>query len=150
VSKKRTHPQMQWYSIDLHLHTPASSDFQQADIKYLEVLQRAEARSLDIIAFTDHNTISGYKRFKEDIHQLELLEKLKVKKDAKLEDITDLQKKKLNSFLMFKLIKNGCEKNILDGIDCRNGLWVCYDKRLNKRLDVAFKNGKVDEKNSWN
>ena len=24
------------------------------------------------------------------------------------------------------------EENILDGIDCRNGLWVCYDKRLNK------------------
>jgi hypothetical protein len=67
---------MQWYSIDLHIHTPASSDFQQPDVKYLEVLQRAEARGLDILAFTDHNTISGYRKMLEEVHQLELLERL--------------------------------------------------------------------------
>jgi hypothetical protein len=67
---------MQWYSIDLHLHTPASSDFQQAGVTYLEVLQRAEARGLDIIAFTDHNTIAGYRKMLEEVHQLELLERL--------------------------------------------------------------------------
>jgi hypothetical protein len=67
---------MQWYSIDLHLHTPASSDFQQPDVKYLEILQRAEGRGLDIIAFTDHNTIAGYKKMQDELHQLELLERL--------------------------------------------------------------------------
>jgi hypothetical protein len=67
---------MQWYSIDLHLHTPASSDFQEHDVKYLEILQRAEARGLDMIAFTDHNTISGYKKLQDEIQQLELLERL--------------------------------------------------------------------------
>jgi len=67
---------MQWYSIDLHLHTPASSDYQQLDIKYLEILQRAEARGLDIIAFTDHNTVAGYRKLQDEIHQLELLERL--------------------------------------------------------------------------
>jgi hypothetical protein len=67
---------MQWYSIDLHLHTPASSDFQQPDVKYLEVLQRAEARGLDIIAFTDHNTVAGYRKLQDEIQQLELLERL--------------------------------------------------------------------------
>ncbi len=67
---------MQWYSIDLHLHTPASSDFQQPDVKYLEILQRAEARGLDIIAFTDHNTIAGYRKLQDELHQLELLERL--------------------------------------------------------------------------
>jgi hypothetical protein len=67
---------MQWYSIDLHLHTPASSDFQQPDVKYLEILQRAEARGLDIIAFTDHNTVAGYRKLQDEIHQLELLERL--------------------------------------------------------------------------
>jgi hypothetical protein len=76
VTKKRTHTQMQWYSIDLHLHTPASSDFQQNDVKYLEILQRAEARGLDMIAFTDHNTIAGYKKLQDEIQQLELLERL--------------------------------------------------------------------------
>jgi hypothetical protein len=67
---------MQWYSIDLHLHTPASSDFQQPDVKYLEILQRAEARGLDMIAFADHNTIAGYKKMQDELHQLELLERL--------------------------------------------------------------------------
>jgi hypothetical protein len=67
---------MQWYSIDLHLHTPASSDFQQPDVKYLEILQRAEARGLDIIAFADHNTVAGYRKLQDEIHQLELLERL--------------------------------------------------------------------------
>jgi hypothetical protein len=76
VTKKNNRNQMQWYSIDLHLHTPASSDFQQPDVKYLEILQRAEGRGLDIIAFTDHNTIAGYRKLQDEFHQLELLERL--------------------------------------------------------------------------
>ena len=67
---------MQWCTIDLHLHTPASSDFQQPEVTFLDMLQRAEARGLDIIAFTDHNTVAGYRRMQEEIQQLELLEKL--------------------------------------------------------------------------
>ncbi len=76
MNKKKIRAQMQWHSMDIHLHTPASSDFQQPDVKYLEVLQRAEARGLDIIAFTDHNTVAGYKKMQDEIHQLELLERL--------------------------------------------------------------------------
>ena len=53
---------MQWRTMDLHLHTPASSDYQQPDVTFLELLQRAEGRGLDIIAFTDHNTVAGYRR----------------------------------------------------------------------------------------
>jgi hypothetical protein len=67
---------MQWRSIDLHLHTPASSDFQQPEVTFLDMLQRAEARGLEIISFTDHNTVAGYRRMQEEIQQLELLEKL--------------------------------------------------------------------------
>jgi Schlafen, AlbA_2 len=76
VSKKRIHTTLQWCTMDLHLHTPASSDYQQPEVTYLEFLQRAEARGLDIIAFTDHNTVAGYRHMKEEIQQLELLEKL--------------------------------------------------------------------------
>lgn len=76
MTKKKTRTQMQWYSIDLHLHTPASSDYQQPDVTYLEILQRAEALGLDMIAFTDHNTIAGYRKLLDEIHQLELLERL--------------------------------------------------------------------------
>ncbi len=67
---------MQWYTIDLHLHTPASSDYQQDEVEYLDILKQAEARGLDMIAFTDHNTVAGYRRMQEEIEQLELLEKL--------------------------------------------------------------------------
>lgn len=43
----------------------------------LDILQRAEVRGLDMMAFTDHNTVGGYRRMREEINQLELLEKLK-------------------------------------------------------------------------
>ena len=66
-----------WYNADLHIHTPASTDFQQKDVSYLDVLRRAEQRGLTIIAFTDHNTVAGYRRMSDEIQQLELLEKLK-------------------------------------------------------------------------
>lgn len=67
---------MQWCTIDLHLHTPASSDYQQMEASFLDVLHRAEARNLSIIAFTDHNTVAGYRHLQEEIQQLSLLEKL--------------------------------------------------------------------------
>lgn len=67
---------MKWYTIDLHNHTPASSDYQQENITFIDILHRAEAHSLDIIAFTDHNTIAGYRRMQDEIHRLELLEEL--------------------------------------------------------------------------
>ncbi len=66
----------QWRVVDLHLHTPASSDFQEGDVGFLDLLHRCEARGLDAVAFTDHNTVAGYRRMQEEINQLELLEKL--------------------------------------------------------------------------
>jgi len=45
-----------------------------------------------------------------------LLNDLKIKKDTKIEELTPEQKKQLQSFLMLKLIKIGCEKNILDTV----------------------------------
>lgn len=67
---------MKWYTIDLHLHTPASSDYQQPDITYLDILKQAETLGLDMIAFTDHNTVAGYRRMVEEIQQLEMLQRL--------------------------------------------------------------------------
>ena len=76
MAKKHIRATLQWRTMDIHLHTPASSDYQQPEASYLDVLQRAEARGLDIIAFTDHNTVAGYRHMQEEIQQLELLEKL--------------------------------------------------------------------------
>jgi PHP family Zn ribbon phosphoesterase len=67
---------MKWYTMDLHIHTPASKDYQQPDVTSLDLLKQAELRGLDIIAFTDHNTVSGYRKMQEEIQQLTLLEDL--------------------------------------------------------------------------
>jgi hypothetical protein len=67
---------MQWYNIDLHIHTPASSDFQEPGVDFLDILRRAETRGLAMIAFTDHNTVAGYRRMMDEIQQLALLERL--------------------------------------------------------------------------
>jgi PHP family Zn ribbon phosphoesterase len=73
---KKPEPSNQWVTIDLHIHTAASSDFQQPETTYLDIIQRAELRGLDIISFTDHNTIAGYRTMRDEVDQLELLEKL--------------------------------------------------------------------------
>ena len=65
-----------WLSIDLHLHTPASSDYQEKGVTYMDVLNQADARGLDIIAFTDHNTVAGYRHMMEEVQQLGMLETL--------------------------------------------------------------------------
>ncbi len=67
---------MQWYQVDLHLHTPASADYQEPDVTYLDILRKAEFRGLDIIAFTDHNTVAGYGAMMEEIERLKYLAKL--------------------------------------------------------------------------
>lgn len=74
ASKKKSREQ--WYKIDLHLHTPASADYQEPAISYLDILHKAEFRGLDIIAFTDHNTISGYSAMMAEIDGLSFLERL--------------------------------------------------------------------------
>jgi hypothetical protein len=75
-SKSKQQPSRAWRRVDLHLHTPASSDYQEPSVAWLDILQRAEARGLDLIAFTDHNTVAGYRRMRADIDELELLERL--------------------------------------------------------------------------
>jgi len=77
VARRPKPTSRRWYTIDLHLHTPASQDYQQPEVGYLDLLKQAEIRGLDMIAFTDHNTVAGYRRMKEEIQQLELLEQLK-------------------------------------------------------------------------
>jgi hypothetical protein len=66
-----------FFNMDIHIHTPASADFQTSETTYLDILQKAESRGLDIIAFTDHNTINGYSSLFKDIEYLTFLEKTK-------------------------------------------------------------------------
>ena len=65
---------MRWYRIDLHLHTPSSEDYAEKEASYLDILKEAERRGLDIIAFSDHNTVAGYEALFDEIEFLERLE----------------------------------------------------------------------------
>ena len=80
VQRKKT-TQRQWYRMDLHLHSPASADFKQTGVTYLDLLKKAEERNLDVIAFADHNTVAGYGRLLEEVESLEMLERLKRLRD---------------------------------------------------------------------
>lgn len=68
--------ELAWRRIDLHIHTPASADYQDPDVSFLDILRKAEARGADLIAFTDHNSVRGYANFWREIEDLELLEAL--------------------------------------------------------------------------
>lgn len=65
-----------WKKIDLHLHTPASSDYRNPGISYLDILKKAEEKNLDMIAFADHNSVAGYAAMYQEIETLTLLERL--------------------------------------------------------------------------
>lgn len=67
---------MQWYKMDPHLHTPASADWHEPGVSYLDLLRQAEMQGLDIIAITDHNTVAGCSAIQAEIEQLDLLARL--------------------------------------------------------------------------
>lgn len=75
-SRRKTTPSRQWRRMDLHLHTPGSSDYQEPYVTYLDILRHAERRGLDIIALTDHNTVMGCAALQREFEQLLLLEQL--------------------------------------------------------------------------
>ena len=74
--RKSNRDKVNWYRVDLHLHTPGSQDYLEPNVSYLDILHKAESCGLDIIAFTDHNTVTGIRTLRQEIEQLQLLEKL--------------------------------------------------------------------------
>jgi hypothetical protein len=86
-SQEHQRDDLLWRKVDLHLHTPASADYQQPQTEFLDILQRAEERELEVIAFTDHNSVAGYARMWRKIEDLELLEHLDRISD---EEVTEL------------------------------------------------------------
>lgn len=65
--------QKRWIKIDLHIHTPASEDYAEPSVTFLDILHEAEQRGLELIAFTDHNTVAGYERMQREVEFLEQL-----------------------------------------------------------------------------
>ena len=63
-----------WYKADLHVHTPASRDYEEQRVTYLEWLRKVVERGLDIVAVTDHNTVAGVGAIRRELEWLTRLE----------------------------------------------------------------------------
>jgi hypothetical protein len=90
VTKRKTRKKSRnWRVIDLHLHTPASSDYQEPEVSFLDILRRSNERGLEIIAITDHNTVAGYRSMQEKMNQLEMLEGLERISEEERDQLTE-------------------------------------------------------------
>ena len=63
-----------WYKADLHVHTPASRDYEEPRVTYLEWLRKVVERGLEIVAVTDHNTVAGVGAIRRELEWLTRLE----------------------------------------------------------------------------
>lgn len=90
MSNETERLKQRWIRADLHIHTPASEDYAEPQRSYLEILQEAERRGLEMIAFTDHNTVNGYDQMQREIDFLKKLEA-----DKRL---TDNEQERLNEY----------------------------------------------------
>jgi len=90
--------QLQWRRVDLHIHTPASACYAEPNVTYLDILRKAGEKGLDIIAITDHNTVTGCAAMAKEIEELMLLERLnrlRAKEKQRLEEYRRLGDKVL-------------------------------------------------------
>jgi len=84
---------MTWRRMDLHIHTLASSAcYEQPNATYLQILQKAEERGVDIVALTDHNTVAGINTIRTRIQELELLERLKRLRDEERHELEEYRR----------------------------------------------------------
>ena len=67
-------PQRKWYKADLHLHSPASRDYEEPGVTYLEWLRKVVDQGLEIVAITDHNTVAGIGAIRRELDWLTQLE----------------------------------------------------------------------------
>ncbi len=73
-NKPQQQQQRKWYKADLHLHTPASHDYEEPQATYLDWLRKVVERGLEIVAVTDHNTVAGVGAFRRELEWLTRLE----------------------------------------------------------------------------
>jgi hypothetical protein len=69
---------LKWVGVDLHVHTPASKDYrgETDEAEYSRIITRAnglgtegqrepqESKPISAVAFTDHNSVEGFRRFR--------------------------------------------------------------------------------------
>jgi len=52
------------YGVDLHIHTPASSDYKgiKSEEEYINILKQAKENNIELLCIADHITVAGYKK----------------------------------------------------------------------------------------
>jgi len=75
ATSTQTKPPRKWYKVDLHLHTPASNDYEEPQISFLDWMRTVVAKGLEIAAVTDHNTVAGVAAIRREVEWLTRLEK---------------------------------------------------------------------------
>lgn len=136
-----------FYKIDLHIHTPKSSDYnwkyQSIEEEYIGIIKEAKRSNLKIIAFTDHNSIEGYKEFLKIKNNFE---KLKESKDFNnVENQDKIKLKKLIEPEIFNniLILPGIEFETKDSIHV---LIIFNDKISINEIEDFLKESGYDKK----
>jgi hypothetical protein len=79
--------------VDLHLHTPASHDYEDPHISYLDWMRAVAAKGLEIVAITDHNTVAGIAAIRREIEwltKLETMDRLTVEERSRLAEWREL------------------------------------------------------------
>ena len=110
MPQRKKSSQRQWRVIDLHLHTPASADFKQSNVSYLDFLKKAEAKNLDVIAFTDHNSVAGYAQYLQAVESLEMLERLKRLTDDERKQLDDYRR--LREKILIQIGRASCRERV--------------------------------------
>jgi len=133
--------------IDLHIHTPASTTCYKGkmdDEEYLRILRKAKEKKLKILAITDHNSITGYKKL------IDLKNKLAEEKGT-LSKITDSTEAKTRldkierkiSLFEGLLILPGVEFEVSNGIH----LLVVFNETVQiDQIEKFLRDGGYDEK----
>ena len=96
--RRQTATQRNWYKADLHLHSPASGDYENPQASYLDWLRTAAEKELDVVALTDHNTVAGVGAIRREIEwltRLEQADRLTDEERARLTEWRELSKKVL-------------------------------------------------------
>lgn len=109
----------EWYSIDFHVHSPASRCFEgpkaedeDNDEAYFWLLKQAKEADLDIIVVTDHNTISGYERFLALRAELESTRRTLLRNDVAIPDKIQRQVELFDQITILPGIELDADPNI--------------------------------------
>jgi len=133
--------------IDLHIHTPASACYKEdgdLDDIYFKIVETACNNKLEIIAITDHNTLSGYERIiqlKDKLYsEYEVIKKYNTKSYDMTSLLSELEAKKNNFDKL--LILPGVEITVIPGIHL---IIICNPDCVNVLKEYLNNKGYCDD-----